>query len=114
MPRVIRPPLSFGSCCSASRTCRWTRVPDGDSEDFGVEVRRHGSPPPLAFEPKDHQDLGEAMGILDFARATKLSGPRFSVARGAGAALERALAAFFLDLHTRRHGTAAQVRRRPV
>jgi seryl-tRNA synthetase len=79
-------------------------VPDGDSEDFAVEVRRHGSPPPLAFEPKDHQDLGEAMGILDFARATKLSGPRFSVARGAGAALERALAAFFLDLHTRRHG----------
>jgi seryl-tRNA synthetase len=79
-------------------------VPDGDNEDFAVEVRRHGSPPPLTFEPKDHQDLGEAMGILDFARATKLSGPRFSVARGAGAALERALASFFLDLHTGRHG----------
>jgi seryl-tRNA synthetase len=79
-------------------------VPDGDSEDFAVEIRRHGSPPVFTFEPKDHQDLGEAMGILDFARATKLSGPRFSVARGAGAALERGLAAFFLDLHTRRHG----------
>lgn len=79
-------------------------VPDGDSEDFAVEIRRHGSPPAFTFEPKDHQDLGEAMGILDFARATKLSGPRFSVARGAGAALERGLATFFLDLHTRRHG----------
>jgi seryl-tRNA synthetase len=79
-------------------------VPDGDSEDFAVEIRRHGSPPAFTFEPKDHQDLGEAMGILDFARATKLSGPRFSIARGAGAALERGLATFFLDLHTRRHG----------
>jgi seryl-tRNA synthetase len=79
-------------------------VPDGDSEDFAVEIRRRGNPPAFAFEPKDHQDLGEAMGILDFARATKLSGPRFSVARGAGAALERGLATFFLDLHTRRHG----------
>ncbi|WP_433242785.1 serine--tRNA ligase [Streptosporangium sp. CA-135522] len=79
-------------------------VPDGDSEDFAVEVRRHGTPTSFSFEPKDHVDLGEAMGILDFGRATKLSGPRFSVARGAGAALERGLAAFFLDLHTRRHG----------
>lgn len=79
-------------------------VPDGDSEEFAVEIRRHGDPPALAFEPKDHVDLGEAMGILDFARAAKLSGPRFSIARGAGAALERALAAFFLGLHTRRHG----------
>ena len=79
-------------------------VPDGDSEEFAVEVRRHGTPPSFTFDPRDHQDLGEAMGILDFARATKLSGPRFSVSRGAGAALERALATFFLDLHTRRHG----------
>ena len=79
-------------------------VPDGDSEEFAVEIRRHGDPPAFAFEPKDHVDLGEAMGILDFARAVKLSGPRFSIARGAGAALERALATFFLDLHTRRHG----------
>jgi seryl-tRNA synthetase len=79
-------------------------APDGDSDEFAVEVRRHGNPPAFAFEPKDHVELGEAMGILDFARATKLSGPRFAVARGVGAALERALAAFFLDLHTRRHG----------
>jgi seryl-tRNA synthetase len=79
-------------------------APDGDSEEFAVEVRRVGSPPSFSFEPKDHVDLGEGMGILDFARATKLSGPRFSVARGVGAALERALATLFLDLHTRRHG----------
>ena len=79
-------------------------VPDGDSEDDAVEIRRYGEPPAFGFEPKDHVDLGEAMGILDFGRAAKLSGPRFSIARGAGAALERALAAFFLDQHTRRHG----------
>jgi seryl-tRNA synthetase len=79
-------------------------VPDGDSEADAVEVRRWGTPAEHGFEPKDHVDLGEAMGILDLARATKLSGPRFSVTRGAGAALERGLATFFLDLHTRRHG----------
>ncbi|MGW7485697.1 serine--tRNA ligase [Streptomyces sp. NPDC054786] len=79
-------------------------APDGDSEEFAVEQRRVGTPPAFSFEPKDHVDLGEAMGILDFGRATKLSGPRFSVLRGVGAALERALATLFLDLHTRRHG----------
>ncbi|MFB6830690.1 serine--tRNA ligase [Streptomyces hydrogenans] len=79
-------------------------APDGDSEEFAVEIRRVGTPPTFTFEPKDHVDLGEATGILDFGRATKLSGPRFAVSRGAGAALERALATLFLDIHTRRHG----------
>jgi seryl-tRNA synthetase len=79
-------------------------APDGASEDDAVEVRRHGALPAFDFAPRDHVDLGEAMNILDFTRATKLSGPRFSVARGPGAALERAIAGFFLDLHTRRHG----------
>lgn len=79
-------------------------APDGDSEDFAEEVRRWGTPPVFSFGPKDHVDLGEALGILDFKRATKLSGPRFVVMRGAGARLERALAQFFLDLHTGRHG----------
>lgn len=78
-------------------------APEGDSEDFAVELRKVGTPPAFDFEARDHVDLGEAMGILDFTRATKLSGPRFSITRGVGAALERALAAFFLDLHTRRH-----------
>ncbi|MBO0610700.1 serine--tRNA ligase [Myceligenerans salitolerans] len=79
-------------------------APDGDSEEFAVEQRKVGNPPVFPFAPKDHVDLGESMGILDFARATKLSGPRFSVLRGAGAALERALASLFLELHTQRHG----------
>lgn len=79
-------------------------APEGDSEEFAEEVRRWGTPPAFEFEAKDHVDLGEALGILDFKRATKLSGPRFAVMRGAGARLERALAQFFLDLHTGRHG----------
>jgi seryl-tRNA synthetase len=79
-------------------------IPDGGSEEFAVEVRRHGAVPSFPFEPRDHVELGEAMGILDFERAAKLSGPRFGVARGVGAALERAIASFLLELHTARHG----------
>ena len=79
-------------------------VPDGDSEDFAVEIRRHGEPPAFSFPVRDHVELGEAMGILDFGRAAKLSGARFSVSRGPGAALERALVSLFLELHTTRHG----------
>ena len=80
------------------------RTPDGDSDEFATEIRRVGVQPAFSFVPKDHVDVGEAAGILDFARATKLSGPRFAVTRGAGAALERALGTLFLDIHTRRHG----------
>jgi seryl-tRNA synthetase len=78
-------------------------VPDGDSDAFAIEIRRQGIPPSFAFDPKDHVDLGDALGILDLTRATKLSGPRFSVARGPGARLERGLAAFFLDVRTSQH-----------
>ncbi len=78
-------------------------MPDGVSEDFNVEVRKHGTPPSFSFDPKDHVDLGEAMGIFDFGRAAKLSGSRFSGTRGPGAVLERALVTFFLSLHTGRH-----------
>lgn len=80
------------------------RTPDGDSDEFATEIRRVGAQPAFSFTPKDHVDIGEAAGILDFTRATKLSGPRFTVTRGAGAALERALGTLFLDIHTRRHG----------
>lgn len=80
------------------------RTPEGDSDEFATEIRRVGAQPAFSFTPKDHVDLGEATGILDFTRATKLSGPRFAVTRGTGAALERALGTLFLDLHTRRHG----------
>ncbi|WP_026163535.1 serine--tRNA ligase [Kribbella catacumbae] len=80
------------------------RTPEGDSDEFATEIRRVGAQPAFSFTPKDHVDLGEATGILDLTRATKLSGPRFAVTRGTGAALERALGTLFLDLHTRRHG----------
>jgi seryl-tRNA synthetase len=80
------------------------RCPDGDSEDFAVEVRRWGAQPVFDFDPSDHAAIGERLGIFDFTRATKLSGPRFAVLRGTGAQLERGIAQFFLDIHTGRHG----------
>ena len=73
-------------------------IPDGSSEDDAELVRSWGEPPAFDFTPRDHVDLGEQLGILDLPRATKLSGPRFAVLRGQGAALERALARYFLDL----------------
>jgi len=79
-------------------------APEGGGEEFNVEIRKHGNPPAFSYEPRDHVDIGEAMGIFDFGRAAKLSGSRFSIMRGAGAALERALATFFLAMHTGRHG----------
>jgi seryl-tRNA synthetase len=79
-------------------------VPDGQTEDKNVVVRTWGEKPSFAFEPKPHYELGEKLGILDFERAAKLSGARFSVLWGLGARLERALATFMLDLHTGEHG----------
>ncbi|MGE4055821.1 MAG: serine--tRNA ligase [Vicinamibacterales bacterium] len=79
-------------------------VPVGKSSADNVEVRRCGTPRPFDFEPQAHWDLGPALGILDFERATKMSGARFSVLSGAGARLERALINFMLDLHTTEHG----------
>src|SRR4029079_17666314 len=79
-------------------------VPVGKSADDNAEVRRHGTPRAFAFEPKPHWELGQALGILDFERATRMSGARFAVLQGAGARLERALINFMLELHTREHG----------
>jgi seryl-tRNA synthetase len=79
-------------------------VPAGKGAEDNVEVHRWGTPPKLDFEPKDHVALGESLGIIDFERASKLSGARFSIYMGAGATLERALIQFMLDLHTREHG----------
>jgi seryl-tRNA synthetase len=79
-------------------------VPEGRSAEDNVEVRRHGTPRVFDFEPQPHWDLGPALGIIDFERATKISGARFSVLSGAGARLERALINFMLDLHTQEHG----------
>jgi seryl-tRNA synthetase len=79
-------------------------VPLGKSEADNVEVLRWGKQPEFAFTPKPHWELGESLGILDFARAAKISGARFAVYWGQGAKLERALAAFMLDMHTQQHG----------
>ena len=79
-------------------------VPAGKSPEDNVEVRRWGTPPKFDFKPKPHWELGEQLGILDLERAAKLSGARFAVYWDAGARLERALANFMLDVHTREHG----------
>jgi seryl-tRNA synthetase len=79
-------------------------VPVGKSEADNQVVRTWGEPRRFDFEPLAHWDLGPALGILDFERATKMSGARFSVLLGAGARLSRALIDFMLDLHTREHG----------
>ncbi|MCC7008276.1 MAG: serine--tRNA ligase [Acidobacteria bacterium] len=79
-------------------------VPVGASSADNVEVKRWGTPRAFGFEPKPHWDVGVGLGILDFERATRMSGARFSVLLGAGARLERALINFMIELHTREHG----------
>ena len=79
-------------------------VPVGADEAANVEVRRWGEPPALSFAPRQHFELGEALGLMDFEAAAKMSGARFVVLKGALARLERALAAFMLDLHTGEFG----------
>jgi seryl-tRNA synthetase len=79
-------------------------VPVGSSAADNREIRRWGEPRQFDFEPKAHWDLGPELGILDFERAAKLTGARFAVYQGVGAKLERALANFMLDVHTREHG----------
>jgi len=79
-------------------------VPDGKDETSNVELKHFGSPRTFSFTPKQHFELGEALGQMDFATATKLAGSRFTVLRGKLARLERALGQFMLDLHTQEHG----------
>ena len=79
-------------------------VPVGKSAEDNVEIRRWGTPPKFDFTPKPHWELGEQLGVLDLERAAKLSGARFAVYWDLGARLERALANFMLDVHTREHG----------
>ena len=79
-------------------------VPNGNSEEDNAEVRRWGEPTELGFEPKDHIELGEALGMLDFESASRISGARFAVMRGPLARLQRALIQFMLDTHTSEHG----------
>jgi seryl-tRNA synthetase len=79
-------------------------VPLGASAADNVEIRRWGAPPKFAFQPKPHWEVGESAGILDLPAAAKITGARFAVYKGWGARLERALANFFLDVHSREHG----------
>ena len=81
-------------------------TPDGKDENDNVEIRRHGAPPDLGGmnKPREHFEIGEALGLMDFDVAAKLSGARFVVLKGALARLERALEQFMLDLHTTEHG----------
>ncbi len=79
-------------------------VPDGKDADGNVEYRRHGEKPSISFKPKLHFEIGEALGLMDFEAASKISGARFVVLKGALARLERALAQLFLDTHTGEHG----------
>jgi seryl-tRNA synthetase len=79
-------------------------VPDGPDETANVVLKKHGEPRDLGFQPKQHFELGEALGMMDFATAAKLAGARFVVLRGPLARLERALGQFMIDLHTREHG----------
>jgi len=79
-------------------------VPRGESEADNVEIRRWGTPPQFNFAPKDHVDLGTALGILDLERAAKIAASRFAILNGAGARLERTLINFMLDVQTREHG----------
>ncbi|WP_010246627.1 serine--tRNA ligase [Acetivibrio cellulolyticus] len=79
-------------------------VPDGDTDDDNVEIRKWGEPKKFNFEPKAHWDIGEKLGILDFSAAAKVTGARFTFYKGLGARLERSLMNFMLDLHTGKHG----------
>jgi len=79
-------------------------VPVGEDENDNVEIRKVGEPPKFNFKPKEHHEIAQNLGILDFERAAKLSGSRFVIYKGDGAKLERALINFMLDLHTKKHG----------
>jgi seryl-tRNA synthetase len=81
-------------------------VPDGADETGNAELKRHGAPPAFDFAPKQHFELGEALGMMDFERAARMAGSRFTILRGPLARLERALGQFMLDLHVTEHGYA--------
>ncbi len=78
-------------------------VPDGDTDEDNLEIRKWGEPRKFDFEPKAHWDIGEKLGILDFSAAGKVTGARFTFYKGLGARLERSLMNFMLDLHTSKH-----------
>ena len=89
--------LSIPNLCDDS-------VPGGNDDNDNVEIKKWGAIPKFSFTPKPHWEIGEELGILDFETAAKLSGARFSLLKGFGSRLSRALVNFFLDLHTQKHG----------
>ncbi len=89
--------LSIPNLCSDD-------VPEGQDEDDNLEVKKWGKKPKFSFQAKTHWEIGEALNILDFERAAKLSGARFALLTGLASKLERALTNFMLDLHTQKHG----------
>jgi len=89
--------LSIPNLCDDS-------VPGGNDDSDNVEIKKWGEIPQFSFTPKPHWEIGEKLGILDFETAAKLSGARFSLLKGFGSRLSRALVNFFLDLHTQKHG----------
>lgn len=102
--RVAQADEKFKSILKGVPNLPHSSVPVGKSSDDNVEARRWGTQPKFDFTPKPHWELGEQLGVLDLARGAKLSGARFAVYWDMGAKLERALANFMLDLHTREHG----------
>lgn len=80
------------------------QVPDGETDEDNMEIRKWSEPTKFNFEPKAHWDLGTNLNILDFERAGKVTGSRFAFYKGLGARLERALISYFLDTHTEKHG----------
>ncbi|MCZ6511019.1 MAG: serine--tRNA ligase, partial [Alphaproteobacteria bacterium] len=81
-----------------------SEIPDGITEDDNTELRRVGTPPEFSFEPREHFEIGETLGLMDFDAASRLSGSRFVVLKGALARMERALAQFMLDIQTTEFG----------
>jgi seryl-tRNA synthetase len=102
--RVAQADEKFRSVLKGVPNLPHDSVPAGKTSDDNVEARRWGTPPKFDFTPKPHWELGEQLGVLDLERGAKLAGARFTVYWDLGAKLERALANFMLDLHTREHG----------
>src|SRR3546814_6626312 len=88
----------------SSDVCSSDLVPDGLDESFNVEQRQHGAPKTYSFKPKEHFDIGEGLGYMDFAAGVKLAGARFTVVKSQLARLSRALGQVMLDLHTTEFG----------
>ncbi len=94
----------LNSCLHTIPNLPHASVPTGNEESANAEVRRWGEPPQFDFQPRDHVDLGTALGILDMERAAKIAGARFALLVGTGAYMERALINFMLDVHIKYHG----------